>query len=107
MNDTKKGLLTVTKAAAFLQVSPSTIRNWADQGVLPHILTPGGHRRFFQNDLLFLTTVTPPPSPSNTSLKWMRLITEILLSFAVHSKQKLEWENQANAIFDEIEANAK
>ncbi len=48
----KKGeLLTITKASEVLGVHSRTLRRWADEGHLPHVQTPGGHRRFFQKDL--------------------------------------------------------
>jgi excisionase family DNA binding protein len=40
------GWLTTTEAASLLGVHPSTVRRWADEGSLPVMLTPGGHRRF-------------------------------------------------------------
>lgn len=38
--------LTTTEAAALASVAPSTIKRWADQGILPFSRTAGGHRRF-------------------------------------------------------------
>ena len=38
--------LTTSGAAALAAVAPSTIKRWADQGLLPFERTPGGHRRF-------------------------------------------------------------
>jgi excisionase family DNA binding protein len=38
--------LTLREAAAVLNVHPTTLRRWADNGDLPCLLTPGGHRRF-------------------------------------------------------------
>ncbi len=37
--------------AAFLGVSVSTLAEWADQGVIPHFKTAGGHRRFAREDV--------------------------------------------------------
>jgi excisionase family DNA binding protein len=34
------------EVAAILQVSPKTISRWAQQGLLPHQRTLGGHRRY-------------------------------------------------------------
>lgn len=39
-------MLTTTEAAAAAAVAPSTIKRWADQGLLPFTRTAGGHRRF-------------------------------------------------------------
>jgi excisionase family DNA binding protein len=38
--------LTTTQAAGIAAVAPSTIKRWADQGLLPFTRTAGGHRRF-------------------------------------------------------------
>jgi len=43
--------LTLGQAARFLGVAQSTMRKWADQGVVPGIRTHGGHRRFRRGDL--------------------------------------------------------
>jgi len=43
--------LTLGEAASFLGVAHSTMRKWADQGVVPAIRTHGGHRRFRRGDL--------------------------------------------------------
>lgn len=38
--------LTPSQAARMLHVSPKTIDRWADQGLVPCVVTLGGHRRF-------------------------------------------------------------
>ncbi len=43
--------LTLSKAAEQLNIHPTTLRRWADNGNIPVILTPGGHRRFALSDL--------------------------------------------------------
>ena len=43
--------LSTSQAAAYLGVHPNTIRRWADDGKLTAMVTPGGHRRFSQEDL--------------------------------------------------------
>lgn len=40
------GWVSLTEACRVLGVSPSTIRRWADTGVVRTFVTPGGHRRF-------------------------------------------------------------
>jgi excisionase family DNA binding protein len=39
-------LLTGAQVAKMFNVSPITITRWANDGKLPVIRTPGGHRRF-------------------------------------------------------------
>ena len=43
--------LSLSKVAVMLGVHPSTVRSWADQGVLPVYRTEGGHRRFRQDEV--------------------------------------------------------
>jgi excisionase family DNA binding protein len=49
--DEGKEWLTLGQAAAFLGAAQSTVRKWADGGLLPAFYTPGGHRRFRRADL--------------------------------------------------------
>ena len=44
--------LTPGQAAAMLQVSRQTVSRWADAGLLPCIVTLGGHRRFDRDVIL-------------------------------------------------------
>jgi len=39
-------VLTTIEAAAIAGVGPSTVKRWADRGLLPVTRTAGGHRRF-------------------------------------------------------------
>lgn len=43
--------LTLSQAARFLDVHPTTLRRWANNGDLSTLVTPGGHRRFAAADL--------------------------------------------------------
>lgn len=43
--------MTLSQAAQALGIHPSTLRRWADQGEIPCVRTPGGHRRFRGSDL--------------------------------------------------------
>lgn len=43
--------MTPGEAARYLHVSPKTINRWANQGLLPCIVTLGGHRRFLRTDI--------------------------------------------------------
>jgi excisionase family DNA binding protein len=38
--------LTLSEAARLLDVHPTTLRRWANNGDIPTLVTPGGHRRF-------------------------------------------------------------
>lgn len=43
--------LSLSEVAELLGVHPSTVRNWANQGLLPVHRTQGGHRRFMRNEI--------------------------------------------------------
>lgn len=47
----QKSYLAPREVAEMLMVSPATVRNWATNGDLPSISTPGGHRRFMRHEL--------------------------------------------------------
>jgi excisionase family DNA binding protein len=44
-------LLTTAEAARIARVGGSSVKRWADQNLLPHVRTAGGHRRFRRLDL--------------------------------------------------------
>ena len=43
--------MTLSEAAVLLDVHPTTLRRWANNGDIPVMVTPGGHRRFTAADL--------------------------------------------------------
>lgn len=45
-------LISSHRAALLLQVNPSTIKNWVDDGLIRAFRTPGGHRRIKASDLV-------------------------------------------------------
>ena len=47
------------RACEILGVNQSTVRRWADSGQIRCFRTPGGHRRFAEEDLLSLTREGP------------------------------------------------
>ena len=49
--DPNKQFLTPTEVAELLIVSPVTVRQWAQKGMLPARTTAGGHRRFHVDDI--------------------------------------------------------
>jgi excisionase family DNA binding protein len=46
--------LRLSDAAKKLNVHPTTLRRWADEGKIPYMVTPGGHRRFAESDVAHL-----------------------------------------------------
>ena len=49
--DNDNAWLTLSQAARFLDVHPTTLRRWANNGDIQAMVTPGGHRRFAATDL--------------------------------------------------------
>lgn len=44
-------LLRAAEAAERLQVTPKTLRSWADAGRVPYVLMPSGERRFRADEI--------------------------------------------------------
>ena len=63
--------LSLSQASQFLGVHSTTLRRWADAGVVPVFLTPGGHRRFAVADIQALATRKPVPEQS-LATNWVR-----------------------------------
>ena len=59
------GWVSLTEACRLLGVSPSTVRRWADTGMVRTFVTPGGHRRFSRAGLesLLPRPAHRPPVP--------------------------------------------
>jgi len=51
MGKEEENYLTPGRVAKQLMVSPAAVRLWAKTGELKALVTPGGHRRFFQSDV--------------------------------------------------------
>ncbi len=55
--------LSLGEAARILGVAPTTLRRWADDGVVRSFVTPGGHRRFVRASLESLIPTTRAARP--------------------------------------------
>jgi excisionase family DNA binding protein len=44
--------LTPGEVAEIFRVDPKTVTRWAQSDRLPSIMTPGGHRRFWETDVV-------------------------------------------------------
>jgi len=47
----KREFMTSAQAAEALGVGPTSVKRWADCGLLPCVRTPGGHRRFLRGEV--------------------------------------------------------
>lgn len=45
-------MLNIEEASKFISVSKTTLRRWEKEGKIKSYRTPGGHRRYEQEDLL-------------------------------------------------------
>jgi excisionase family DNA binding protein len=54
--------LRASEAAIILHVSPKTVSRWAREGKLGHVVTLGGHRRFYREEIERLATPAKAPS---------------------------------------------
>jgi excisionase family DNA binding protein len=71
-------MLTTTEAAEVAAVAPSTIKRWADQGILPFQRTAGGHRRFARFTIERFLREQPGGSPSGDPVAsdWVRCLVD-------------------------------
>lgn len=51
-NGSGRTVLTTSEVGGLLEVHPSTVKRWCDEGTLSYHRTPGGHRRIHLNDAL-------------------------------------------------------
>lgn len=71
-------LLTTTEAAEAAAVAPSTIKRWADQGILPFSRTAGGHRRFERHviDRLLREQPASVSADETVASAWVRCLKD-------------------------------
>ena len=61
--------LSIAQASELVAVDQSTLREWADNGRVRSFRTPGGHRRFFRDDLTAIVERQPGPRVDGPSLE--------------------------------------
>jgi len=49
-------VLVVSEVADLFRVHPKAVVRWCNDGKLPHFATLGGHRRFYEDEILPLLT---------------------------------------------------
>jgi excisionase family DNA binding protein len=71
-------MLTTTEAAEVAAVAPSTLKRWADQGILPFSRTAGGHRRFerFAIERLLREQAASVSSGDPVTSAWVRCLVD-------------------------------
>lgn len=70
--------LTTTEAAGLAEVAPSTLKRWADHGLLPVERTAGGHRRFerWAVDRLVREQRQRAANDESAASEWIRCLVE-------------------------------
>ena len=92
-------LLSVSAAARLLGVSSSSLRAWAAAGRVPHVRTPGGHRRFELDELVrwLAERGGAPPAPAQRSAELVPTRMEPVPALAEALRE------QADAVVDAFE----
>lgn len=70
-------LLSTRDAARLLGVGATSVKRWADAGMLRCVRTPGGHRRFSR---AAVEALFGPPSPDDDGSSWMDRWMAVLLT---------------------------
>ena len=87
MND---ALLTTRDVAALMGVGATSVKRWADAGVLRCVKTAGGHRRFLRSEVdRFIQSQAQPEESSMDPFgaeAWLRLFKELPDVFIVQGK---------------------
>lgn len=95
MSETERSTewLSLREASALIGVHPSTLRRWADTGVIPCTRTPGGHRRFQRAVLTQYLKAGEPeadqPAPGKTEIALARPSEEE--EAALYTLMQREW----------------
>jgi excisionase family DNA binding protein len=65
-------LLTPGEVAKMFRVDPKTVTRWAAAGRLSSVSTPGGHRRFWENEVYALASAQVlDPAPLESFARWV------------------------------------
>lgn len=74
-----RDLLTSTEAADLLGTSPTSVKRWADEGILRCVRTAGKHRRFTRTDLEAFRRdrMGAPPEEPASSTGWLEDLLDV------------------------------
>lgn len=79
-------LLTSTEIARLLGVGPTTVKRWADAGVIRCIKTPGQHRRFPRSEVDRLLQRADGPAALDRVAEWVQLLKGDASVHALHGE---------------------
>lgn len=92
-------LLTSHQAGSLLQVNPSSINKWVEQGHIEAFRTPGGHRRIRAMDLVRFLRAHDMPVPDELS----RVGVLRVLLVDDQQEQLVSWRRALRVVADQIE----
>ncbi|MBN1262450.1 MAG: helix-turn-helix domain-containing protein [Anaerolineae bacterium] len=96
--------MSLTEAADRLGVHPGTLRRWSDDGEIRCTRTPGGHRRFREEDVqTFLNAREQPASPETHDVFAQTLLTQTRHEMATERVERQRW----HAAFDQDDLDAR
>ena len=102
--DTNRRWLSIKEACKLLGVDQSTLRRWSDAGKVPVFRTPGGHRRYAQDELL--TFLNGGPNRQEQSRVSRQALTDRSLSayeggFVQGARERRWFQAYSQATLDE------
>jgi excisionase family DNA binding protein len=83
--------ISLSRACNLLGVNESTLRRWADAGYVRSFRTPGGHRRFAEDDLRALMAGHGRPGPASYGSLGHLALMRIRRRLQRGSKQQANW----------------
>src|SRR3954451_18491337 len=89
--------LNVSEAAAHLGVSAASLRKWSDRGLVCVYRTPGGQRRYSQDDLARFLVSMRKPAFSPAALAAPTGEIEMSILEVVDGRNTIDLENKADA----------
>ena len=88
----EKKWLSLTQASKLLGIHPVTLRIWADTGKIPCTRTPGGHRRFVEEDIMaFYESDRGRTEASDVDLKVQNSLERARWEFSRLGLKAKEW----------------
>jgi len=89
--------ISTKEVAGLFSVTETTVKRWADEGLIPCVKSPGGHRKFRLNDIVEFAETQGYPVTGTLDPPLTKKQTEVL-QFAIHTRN---YHKIAEVFFDE------